>query len=169
VRFAEGGFPTASGRCELFADPAPACSPPAANGHPLVMISAKTGLHFLNTNYTNLPRHRRAAGEPMVDIAAADAAVRGIADGDRVRVHNERGELLLTARVGEGVRPGVVSVAHGWWRSLSGGSANDLTSDGLADLGGGGDFFGTRVEVTRAVSPGSWPPGAGGPSPSRAR
>jgi anaerobic selenocysteine-containing dehydrogenase len=147
--FAEGGFPTRSGRCELFAGLEPGYAPPAAEGPPLVMVSAKTALRFLNSSYAHLPRHRRGEGEPVVEMDPADAAPRGIADGDRVRVHNERGELLLTARVRDGVRPGVVAVAHGWWRSLSGGSANDLTSDGLADRGGGGDFFGTRVEVSR--------------------
>jgi anaerobic selenocysteine-containing dehydrogenase len=148
--FAAGGFPTPSGRCELFADPAPAFVPPAVGGPPLVMVSAKTALHFLNSSYAHLPRHRRAEGGPVVRMDPADAAPRGIADGDRVRVHNGRGELVLTARVGDDVRPGVVAVAHGWWRSLAGGAANDLTSDGLSD-GGGGDFFGTRVEVTRTA------------------
>ena len=147
--FAAGGFSTPSGRCELFTEPAPEHVPPAQDTYPLVMISAKTGLHFLNSSYSNLPRHLRAEGPPEVQIDLSDAERRGIGDGDQVRVHNERGELLLTARVGDGVRPGVVAVAHGWWRSLTGGSANDLTSDGLSDLGGGADFFGTRVEVTR--------------------
>ena len=150
--FAEGGFPTPSGRCELFRDPEPRYEPPAANGHPLVMVSAKTGLHALNSSYAHLPRHGRADGPPVVEMDPADAGRRGIADGDRVRVHNERGELVLTARVGDGVRPGVVAVAHGRWRSLGGGAANDLTSDGLSDRGGGADFYGTRVEVTRADS-----------------
>jgi anaerobic selenocysteine-containing dehydrogenase len=150
--FAEGGFPTRSGRCELFADPQPRYEPPPANGHPLVMVSAKTGLHSLNSSYAHLTRHARADGPPAVEMDPADAAPRGIADGDRVRVHNERGELVLAARVGDGVRPGVVAVAHGRWRSLGGGAANDLTSDGLSDRGGGADFYGTRVEVTRADS-----------------
>ena len=147
--FAEGGFSTPSGRCELFTEPAPEHVPLAADTYPLVMVSAKTGLHFLNSSYSNLPRHLRAEGAPEVQIDPSDAERRGIGDGEQVRVHNDRGELLLTARVADGVRPGVVAVAHGWWRSLTGGSANDLTSDGLADLGGGADFFGTRVEVTR--------------------
>ena len=147
--FAEGGFSTPSGRCELFSEPAPEHVPPAADTYPLVMVSAKTGLHFLNSSYSNLPRHLRAEGPPEVQIDPSDAERRAIGDGDQVRVHNDRGELLLTARVRDGVRPGVVAVAHGWWRSLTGGSASDLTSDGLSDLGGGADFFGTRVEVTR--------------------
>jgi anaerobic selenocysteine-containing dehydrogenase len=153
VPFAEGGFPTPSGRCELFADPEPRYEPPPASGeHPLVMVSAKTALHFLNSSYSHLPRHGRAERVPEVQMDPADAAARGIADGDRVRVHNEFGEVAITARVGDNVRPGVVAVAHGWWRSLAGGAANDLTSDGLADRGGGGDFYGTRVQVS-ALAP----------------
>src|SRR5207253_2381182 len=151
-RFAEGDFPSPSGRCELFADPEPAYVPPPAAGLPLVMVSAKTALHFLNTSYANMPRHARAEGEITVEMDPVDAASRGIADGERVRVHNERGELVLRARVADGVRPGVVSIPHGRWRSISGGAANDLTSDGLADRGGGGDFYGTRVEVERAAT-----------------
>jgi anaerobic selenocysteine-containing dehydrogenase len=151
VPFEAGGFPTPSGRCELFADPAPGYDPPPAGGLPLVMVSAKTAIHFLNSSYAHLPRHRRAQGSPEVRMDAADAADRGIADGDRVRVHNERGELTLTARVGDDVRPGVVAVAHGWWWSLSGGAANDLTSDGLTDVGGGSAMYGTRVEITPAA------------------
>jgi len=161
-RFADGGFPSASGRCELFGDPEPAYLPPEAPaGLPLVMVSAKTALHFLNTSYANLPRHARAEGEMVVEMDPADAAPRGIADGDRVRVRNERGELMLAARVADGVRPGVVSIPHGRWRSLSGGAANDLTSDGLADRGGGGDFYGTRVEVEPAPHPRVPPPSRG--------
>ena len=78
---------------------------------------------------------------------AHDADARGIEDGDTVRVHNERGSLEIRVHVGDRVRPGVVAMPHGWWRAL-GASANALTSDGLADLGGGGDLYGTRVEVS---------------------
>src|SRR5262249_26273339 len=125
--FAEGAFSTPSGRCELFSEPAPEHVQPAADIYPLVMVSAKTWLHFLNSSYSNLPRPLRAEGPQEVEIDPSDAERRAIGDGDQVRVHNDRGELLLSARVGDGVRPGVVAVAHGWWRSLTGGSANDLT------------------------------------------
>jgi anaerobic selenocysteine-containing dehydrogenase len=155
--FANGNFPTASGRCEFYSermaelglDPLPAHTAAPDDGFPLVLVSAKLALHFLNSSYAHLPRHRRAEGEIRIDIHPADAAARGISDGDRVRVHNERGELRLAARVGDAVRPGVVAVPHGWWTNRAGGTANALTSDGLSDLGGGGDFYGTRVEVER--------------------
>ncbi len=179
-RFAEGGFPTPSGKCELFAasleayglDPLPGYVPPPADSHPLILMSAKSSLHFLNTSYTNLPRHGRAEGEMVVDMHPEDAGPRRIADGALVRVRNERGSVELTAHVGDRVRPGVVSIPHGRWRSLSGGAANDLTSDGISDLGGGGDFYGTRVEVelvARAPIPGSSRRGAADPNPSTAR
>jgi anaerobic selenocysteine-containing dehydrogenase len=140
--FAQGGFPTPSGRCELFRDPEPGYLGPPVDGYPLTMVSAKTALHFLNSSYSHLPRHARAEGGPAVSLDPADAAARGIADGDSVRVWNDRGALELPARVGDGVRPGVVAIPHGY-------SANVLTSDGIADAGGGGDFYDTRVEVTR--------------------
>jgi len=141
--FAEGGFPTASGRAELWTED---YSEPPAGGLPLVLVSAKTPLHFLNSSYAHLPRHARQE-ELAVDLAAEDAGARGVADGDRVRVHNGFGELRLVARVRDRVRPGVVAIPHGFW----GASANLLTSDGLADLGGGGDFYGTRVEVEKVA------------------
>ncbi|MEP7115511.1 MAG: molybdopterin-dependent oxidoreductase [Ilumatobacteraceae bacterium] len=52
--------------------------------------------------------------EPML-INPADAAARGIADGDVVRVHNSRGACLAGAVVSDAVRPGVVQLATGAW------------------------------------------------------
>jgi anaerobic selenocysteine-containing dehydrogenase len=158
--FAAGGFPTPSGKCELYAerlaarglDPLPGYEPPAGDGEPLVLISSKAALHFLNSSYAHLPRHRGAEGEPVLDLHPADAAPRGIADGDRVRVFNRQGAVTLRVRVGDRVRPGVVAMPHGWGpaHTPTGATANALTGDGLADLGGGGDFYSTRVEVSRA-------------------
>ncbi|MBI4279842.1 MAG: molybdopterin oxidoreductase family protein [Armatimonadetes bacterium] len=164
--FADGGFATPSGKVEFYAesvaaqglDPLPAYVParesPAgdpvlAARYPLALIAAKSGLHFLNSTYVNLPRHRRAEGEPLLDLHPEDAASRGIRDGARVRVFNDRGSVEVRARIGDRVRSGVVAMPSGWWASLSpgGSSANALTSDGISDLGGGGDFHDTLVEV----------------------
>jgi anaerobic selenocysteine-containing dehydrogenase len=130
----------------------PAGDPELAARYPLVLLTSKSALHFLNSSYANLPRHRQAEREPRLEMHPDDAALRGIADGDYVRVHNDRGEVSLRARLGDRVRPGVVSMPSGWWASLSpgGSSANALTPDGLSDLGGGADFHDTLVQVTRA-------------------
>jgi anaerobic selenocysteine-containing dehydrogenase len=172
--FAEGGFPTPSGKCEFYSEsleqrglpPLPTYTPPRTDArYPLSLLSAKSALHFLNSSYAGLGRHRRAEGTPVLDVSVADAAARGIADGDLVRVFNDQAEVRLSARVGDRVRPGLVAMPFGWWASLSeGGSANALTSDGLADWGGGGDFYDARVEVARADAPAD-APGPASPVP----
>jgi anaerobic selenocysteine-containing dehydrogenase len=164
--FADGGFPTASGKCEFYSaamataglDPLPAYEAPResprgdrelAARYPLSLITAKGALHFLNSSYANLPRHLKAEQEPRLEIHPDDAACRGIGDGDTVRVFNDRAEVQLRARVGNGIRTGAVAMPSGWWASLSPGgtSANALTADGISDLGDGGDFHDTLVEV----------------------
>ena len=166
--FANGGFPTPSGKCEFYSaglasqglDPLPCYIPAnespqgtdeARSRYPLSLTTAKSALHFLNSSYANLPRHLDAEGEPLLDMHPHDAAPRGISNGDLVRAHNARGELRMRARVGDGVVPGMVAIPSGWWASLSpnGSSANALTADGLSDMGGGGDFHDTLVEVER--------------------
>ncbi len=162
--YAEGGFATPSGKAEFASsaeaehgrDPLPSYTPTGVSeanaSYPLTLISAKSALHFLNSSFANQPRHLKAEREPRLTMHAADAAPRGIADGDLVLVTNERGCLTLHASVGEGVRPDVVAMPSGWWPSLSpgGASANLLTPDGLSDAGGGGDFHDARVEVMLA-------------------
>jgi anaerobic selenocysteine-containing dehydrogenase len=161
--FAEGKFPTPSGKCELYSealsaqgvDPLPAYVPVAgaAKGgertYPLALLTSKSTLHFNNSSHAGEPRQRKAEGEPRLQIHARDAAARKVRDGDLVRIFNERGALKMRAQVQDRTRPGVVSLPHGYWASaLPGGSSgNALTPDGLSDLGGGGDFLDARVEV----------------------
>jgi anaerobic selenocysteine-containing dehydrogenase len=97
---------------------------------------------------------------PPLHLHPDDAATRGIADGDPVRVRGAAGgvpgaaEVVLevTARVDRDVRPGVVTLPKGAWRrSFPGGlTANALTPAALADLAGGATFNDARVEVERA-------------------
>ena len=82
----------------------------------------------------------------------SDAAARDVKDGDRVRVFNDRGEFNLKARVSEKARPGVVVALSVWWKKLTsdGCNANDVTSQGLTDLGAAATFYDVLVEVERA-------------------
>jgi anaerobic selenocysteine-containing dehydrogenase len=82
-----------------------------------------------------------------------DATCRGIDDGDTVRVFNDRADLQLKVRVGDGIRSGAVAMPSGWWATLSpgGASANALTADGVSDMGDGGDFHDTLVQVSLAA------------------
>jgi anaerobic selenocysteine-containing dehydrogenase len=163
--FAEGGFPTPSGKCEFYAeslkehgmDPLPTHLPPqgdpseAGADYPLTFMSPKSTRYFLNSSHANQPRHLNAAGEPHLQLHPSDAAPRNIESGDKVRVYNGRGSIELTAVVDDGTLPNVVTMPHGWWASLlpGGSSANALTPDGLSDLGGGGAFYDAKVEVEK--------------------
>jgi anaerobic selenocysteine-containing dehydrogenase len=158
---ADGAFPTPSGKCELYSsaladrgiDPlpyyrAPAEASVAAGRYPLILLTPKSALRFLNSSYANLPRHVRAEGEPVADISGPDADSRGIADGQLVRVESRHGSLTLTARVGDRVPAGVVAIPSGRWGAQS---ANVLTGDGLSLWSGGADFHDTYVQVAPAV------------------
>ncbi|MGZ4272050.1 MAG: molybdopterin-containing oxidoreductase family protein [Solirubrobacteraceae bacterium] len=154
--FAQGGFGTPSGRFHLWSDGlAPGFDPPPGDDEPLALMTVKSAHHFLNSTYANLPRHLAGEGEPLLELHPDDAAARGIADGDVVRVSNARGEVVARARLGDVVRPGVVALPSGWWASRSPGGtmANALTTPELTDRGGGGAFHSARVEVAPVREP----------------
>jgi anaerobic selenocysteine-containing dehydrogenase len=163
--FAQGGFPTPSGKCELYSDwlqkqgvdPLPFYNPPVeladaelAQRYPLAFLSPPAR-HFLNSSFANMPRFREFEREPHLDMHPRDAAARGIRDGDQVRVYNARGSYTLRARVNGKPRPGVVVAPSVWWKKYSpdGRNANNVTSQRTTDLGGGATFYDCRVEVER--------------------
>jgi anaerobic selenocysteine-containing dehydrogenase len=167
--FAEGGFPTASGKCELYSaalerqgvDPLPFYNPPAevadealAQRYPLAFLSPPAR-HFLNSSFANVARFREFEREPHLDMHPEDAAARGIRDGERVRVFNDRGGYTLKARVNGKPRRGVVVAPSVWWKKYArdGGNANNVTSQRTTDLGGGATFYDCRVQVERVDSP----------------
>lgn len=166
--FAQGGFPTPSGKCEFYSeqmlrdglDPLPAYLPPyesvasapeLAKDYPLAMISPPQR-NFLNTTFVNVQSLRATEGEPHLDIHPEDAAARGITDGDMVRVFNQRGELHARARVSDAPRKGLVVALSIWWKKLAsdGRNANELTSQRLTDMGRAPTFYDVLVQVERA-------------------
>jgi anaerobic selenocysteine-containing dehydrogenase len=165
--FARGGFRTPSGKAELYSDalkaqgldPVAAFLPPIESRHganhknlPLELLARKAD-NFLNTTFCNIPSVAQMEEMGLLEIASADAQSRGIADGDRVRVYNGRGEILLRARVDGGkndgkVQPGVVSASLNWVKMTPGfQSINALTSEKLTDMGNSATFYSVLVEV----------------------
>ena len=115
----------------------PATTRRRATTEPLALMTVKSAHHFLNSTYANLPRHLAGEGEPMLEMHPDDAAARGIADGDVVRVSNARGEVVARARLGDVVRPrrgraalGLVGLAQP--RRHHGQRADDATSSPIA-------------------------------------
>jgi len=162
--FAEGGFPTASGKCEFFSealarqgqdglpDHLPNYEEAGASArYPLAMISPPAR-NFLNSSFVNVASLRDIEREPLLEIHESDAAARGIASGAVVRVFNDRGEYRCKAQVSARARPGVVNGLGVWWRKLglAGTNVNQLTSQKLTDMGRGPVFYDCLVEVQAA-------------------
>jgi len=162
--FANGGFRTPSGKAELYCeelkglglDPVAAFTPPDESRHgrngdgfPLELLARKAD-NFLNTTFSNVPAVEEMEEPGLLEISAADANSRGIAEDDQVRVFNRRGEILLKARVDGKVQPGVVSATLNWAKMTPGfQSINSLTSEKLTDMGNSATFYSVLVEVEK--------------------
>lgn len=120
---------------------------PATERHPLALLSPATN-RTISSTFGQLYQERVA-----LEIHPGDAAPRGIASGDTVRVWNDLGEVRVTARLSADLRPGVVLLPKGLWgkHTLSGNTANALAPDTYTDLGQGACFNDARVEVERVA------------------
>ncbi len=168
--FAEGGFRTPSGKCEFRSerlekmglDPLPTFTAPYENPdsapelaakYPLTLITSPAH-QFLNSTFVNVDSLRRQAREPECLLHPDDAAPRGIVNGARVLVRNDRGGFVATARVAPEIRPGVAWAPSLWWGryAIDGRTVNDTTSQRETDMGRGPVFYDNLVEV-EAVPP----------------
>ena len=159
--FAHGGFATPSGQCEFYSaalekqgiNPLPDYLPnyeqPTA-AHPLAMISPPAR-NFLNSTFVNVRQLRSAEVRPLLEMHPDDAARRQIADGDAVRVFNQRGEHVCHASLNGRAKQGVVVGLGIWWRKdgPNGTNVNELTHQRLTDMGRAPSFYDCAVEVER--------------------
>ncbi|MFM2186325.1 MAG: hypothetical protein RIR43_897 [Pseudomonadota bacterium] len=157
--FAQGGFPTPNGRARVdspeFGVPdyipnheSPRTSPERALRYPLAMISPPAR-NFLNSTFVNVRSLRDIEGEPLLEMHPQDAQQRRLSDGQIVCVFNDRGRYHCRLRVSTRARPGVVNGLGIWWRKLGlrGTNVNEVTHQGLTDLGRAPTFYDCLVEV----------------------
>ncbi len=163
VPFADHVFHTPSGkvelRCDVLAgeglDPLPHYEPPAefaslaAGQNGQLMLISGASHHFVSSSLANQASLREKEGSPFLEINPADAATRGIQDGQSVRVENARGWCRLRAVVTADVPPGVVVAPKGQWAQYTPEwrNVNWLTSDALGDLAGQSTFHSNLVSV----------------------
>jgi len=119
--------------------------------HPF-RLATSPARDYLNSSFNETPTSRQKFGEPRVKMHPDDLAELALADGARVRMGNERGEILLTIEAFAGVQRGVVIVesiapnAH-----FEGGEGiNTLTSAAQGAPAGGAVFHDNHVWVRAA-------------------
>jgi anaerobic selenocysteine-containing dehydrogenase len=161
--FAEGRFPTPSGRCELFSetmasdgyDPLPTYTPPEVAGlddAELLHCISPPAHSFLNSSFVNIDKFAAREKQPILMIHPDDAAARAIVDGAELWVENHRGRVRLRALVSDAVVRKTVVAPSVWWPKLSvdGRNINYLSSPEETDMGAGALFFDTPVRVRPA-------------------
>ncbi len=140
-------FPTTkSGKIEIAApELGPLAYRPLAAEYPLTLISPATN-KAINSIFGEFNLR-----DPLLRMHPADATQRGLRDGDVVRVFSDLGEVRVPLHVSDELRPGVVELPKGFWRSSmpNGATVNALVPDHLTDIGGGACYNDARVEVER--------------------
>ena len=128
----------------------PETNPELAKKYPLNIVSPKSH-GFLNSCYANMDHKIKGQGEQFVLINAADAEPRGIKEGDKVRVFNDRGGFKGDAKLTDDVNPGLVIATLGYWRQLNEGTVNCISSAEFVNMGHAPSFSDNLVQV-EAVS-----------------
>ena len=150
-------FPTPSGKIEIYSQqladmnnpmlpPIPkyietweSRNDPLAEKYPLQVVTTHTRRRA-HTQFDNIPWLRELYAQ-AVSLNTADAQQRGIQDGDMVKVFNDRGKMIISARVTGRIMPGVVDIPQGAWYDPDengidrGGCANILTKDVISPGG----------------------------------
>jgi len=118
---------------------------------PFRMVTAPSR-NYLNTSFTETDTSIAREERPTILIHPADCDELGFVDGDRVRIGNDRGDLVLHARPFDGVRRGV-AIVEGVWPNLAfeeGIGINLLTSSDPGKPNGGAVFHDTAIWIRAA-------------------
>ena len=161
IAFSDGVFPTPSGKIEFYSesiardwgvDPLPVFEEPLESKYSAPELFEKYPLQLMTPHAkdkTNSQNYSLLNEEPRLQIHPLDAQARGIAEGDLVRVFNDRGETCLHAEVAEKVKRGSVSVFSGAWSGKYP-PINVLNTDRDTDIGYGTCFYNCLVQVEQA-------------------
>lgn len=158
IQFAGLAFPTPSGHVELASDRAQAAGLPRVaqpyfdrrpEGDRLRLLTPASRW-TLNDSFTNEPRLTGRAGAATVTLHPADAAERGLGEGDRARLRSSAGELELPVALSDDVPRGVALSPKGRWprREQQHANVNVLNPGLRSDMGDSSTVHGIEVSVT---------------------
>jgi len=163
IAYADRKFDSPSGKIEFYSSqatrlglsPLPVHKVEKSSCYPLTLSFGRTLTHFHSfydegKALSSLAKHNTA---PQLWISPADADARQLADGDAIKIYNDRGEFAAKACITDDVGPGVVWIRDGWvgLNHLTSGEPV-LTGDALSlfPFSVGQADYGARVEVARS-------------------
>ena len=164
VSFQDYRFQTPSGRIELYKEELVAHGaqlpfyhePIEATPHnaaiqrlPLTLLFSHSP-YRIHSTFANMPMLKKFEPEPILKINPADAAARGVADGDVVRVYNDRGMVTVRSQIDAGLRAGVLVLPEGHWvKDFRDGDPYSLTHELISATSENYAFYDTLVELER--------------------
>lgn len=113
----------------------------------LILLSPNTK-NRIHSQFGNLNCIKVLEEYPQVAISNIDANARGIINNDLVKVYNNRGEVVIRARIDNSLRPGVVAIYNGYWYNECG-TPNLLSKGRETDMGYGTAFHDNMVEIEK--------------------
>ncbi len=162
-----GKWPTPSGKIEIYSetmekmglDPLPnhvpekegVASVDKDSRYPLQVLSAATH-YFIGATFQHVDHLQNMLARPTIEISRKDAIDRGISEGDRCRLYNDRGEVFGFAHIVNHLLAGVIGAPKQLQGSKmeNGVNVNALVSQKEADMGGGPVYYSTLAEIERA-------------------
>lgn len=161
IAFADMKFKTPSGKIELYSkqatglwglDALPNYTPLVEHDKskpefPLYFMSANTK-NRIHSQFNNLKVIKMFSPEPFVIIHPNDAKNRRIANGDMVKIFNERGSVQVKAQLDYCIKEACVLMTNGWWIQ-QGGTTNFLSKGRETDMGHGTAFHDNMVEIVK--------------------
>ncbi len=109
----------------------------------LLTIHPKKSLHSQHIFLLNKKNHK-----PRVILSLEIANKMNIKNGEKVKVYNDRGQIVGIAIVNQGINKKTIVVEEGWWKD-SGYSANFLTSNKNSDMGNGSILYDCAVMIEK--------------------
>jgi nitrite reductase (NADH) large subunit len=113
--YADGRFQTPSGRARFVLPRRLSVAEPRSAGEPIALTSGRLRDQWHTMTKTGgVPRLLAHTPAPELELALADAARLGIADGDRVRARSRHGAFEMTARTSDALPAGVAFAPMHW-------------------------------------------------------
>lgn len=162
IAFSDLKFKTPSGKIELFSEQAKNLwnvdylptydqieegQNGKENKYPLSLMSPNTK-NRIHSQFGNLKSIKLLSPNPIIEIYPIDAQKRGIKNGEKVRVYNDRGEIFIKTKFDYSLRPGNVVITNGYWNQ-EGGNPNMLSKGRETDMGHGSAFHDNLVEIEK--------------------